>query len=349
MDNKQQIYDILPWLRDPARALASMLANGQMPHALLLNGAAGTGRRALALWLAAEMLEFQNRIDRQSLMQALLSDPETGMLAEHAHPDLLVLQPLPEKRIVSVDQVRSLVQFMQLTSHQKGAKIAVIYPAQALNRNAANALLKTLEEPPAGSLVILISDLPSQLPATVVSRCHRLRVTIPTHKESVGWLEKQLELQQAAVSDWESVLRFSGGAPLQALELVRSGFPALDQQLEGDVRDLLHRKRTPREVAEQWVKESKKRGDKEVGLCLQWLYCRVSRVVRSQIGRRNAISEPTGSVAHLQNRAKNLNMHHCFAYLEELAECRRLRNTTLNQELNMTNLLMWWHGGFSAP
>ncbi len=349
MENKQEIEGCFPWLRDPASSLASMLANNQMPHALLLNGATGTGRRALALWLAAEILDFKTRIDRQCLMEALTPDPETGMLAEPTHPDLLVLQPLPEKRIVSVDQVRSLVQFMHLTSHQRGAKIAVIYPAQALNRNAANALLKTLEEPPAGSLILLISDLPSQLPATVVSRCHRLRITIPGHRESVRWLEVQPEIQKAAVSDWESVLRFSGGAPLLALELVQSGFPALDRQLEGDVRDLLHRKRTPREVAEQWVKESKKRGDKEIGLCLHWLYCRVSRVVRSQIGRRDSGSQSTGSAAHLQNRAKNLNMHHCFTYLEELAECRRLRSTTLNQELNMTNLLMWWYGGFSAP
>lgn len=349
MENKQKIEEIFPWLHDPSHSLASMLANGQMPHALLLNGAAGTGRRALALWLAAEMLDFKHKINRQCLMEALTADPETGMLSEPTHPDLLVLQPLPEKRIVSVDQVRSLVQFMQLTSHQSGAKIAVIYPAQALNRNSANALLKTLEEPPAGSLVLLISDLPSQLPATIVSRCHRLRITIPAREDSVRWLEAQPEIQQAAVSDWESVLRFSGGAPLQALELVQSGFPALDQQLEGDIRDLLRRKRTPREVADQWVKESKKRGDKEIGLCLQWLYCRVSRVVRSQIGHRHSVSEPTESTMHLQNRPKNLNMHHCFTYLEELAECRRLCSTTLNQELNMTNLLMWWYGGFSAP
>ncbi len=342
MEIKKELYYDCPWLEVPKQAIEGMLAKGQMPHALLLNGPWGTGRRALALWLAGTMLGVAERIDPGCLTG--VQGSETEPLPTH-HPDLLVLQPEPEKRVINVAQVRQLIDFMQLTSHQGGAKIAIVYPAQALNRNSANALLKVLEEPPAGSLIVLIADLPSQLPATIVSRCHRLRVKIPRRDESIHWLDKQ----SGQSFDWQRMLDFSGGAPLRALDLAVSGFATLDAQLEQDIRDLLARKQTPSAVSKKWASEAKKGPGDQTDLYVRWLFYRVCRVIRSQILRRGDDPAPGADNTHLQNGAKNLNMQPFFAYLGELAEFRRLDSTALNKELNLNSLLMWWYGGFSAP
>jgi len=311
--------------------LAGMLAHQHLPHALLINGAAGTGRRALALWLAGRMLGFG--VTQDSAQGRAGLGPETALL----HPDLMLLQPEPDKYGIGVDQVRRLIDLMHLTSHQKGSKIAVICPAQALSISAANALLKTLEEPPPGSLLVLISDLPSQLPPTIVSRCQQLRVTVPPRAVALGWLQAQRR-----GIDWEAPLEFSGGAPLKALELADAGFAEHAQQLEQDIRDLLSRRQTPAAVGGKWART-------DIDLCLRWLYGRTGRMIRSLMSGAMAESGSDAEDMRLQNGVKTLNMHALFAYLEELAESRRLNSTSLNKALKLNNLLMWWYGGFSAP
>ncbi len=92
---------------------------------------------------------------------------------------------------IAIKRIRALIDFIELTSHRQRAKIGVIAPAERMNAAAANALLKTLEEPPAGTFLILVADLPGRLPATILCRCRRVRVPLPAADEACAWLAAQ--------------------------------------------------------------------------------------------------------------------------------------------------------------
>src|SRR5438309_1954003 len=104
------------------------------------------------------------------------------------HPDVTWLRATEESRQIRIEQVRDLAAELALTAHGGGYKVGIVSPADALNRFAANALLKALEEPPPGTLLVLTATQPSRLPPTLISRCQRLRVRAPTRAEGIAWL-----------------------------------------------------------------------------------------------------------------------------------------------------------------
>ncbi len=202
-----------PWHEPFVRDL--LVGRERWPHALLLTGPAGIGKRIVV----------------QHLAQALLceSPGAEGMacgncdgcryVAAGAHPDLRILEPLERneegevKRLdaIPVPQVRALTEFVQLTSHRRGRKVALIVPAERLNGAAENALLKTLEEPPPGTYLLLVSHQPGRLRATTLSRCRRIAVPFPPADAAVAWLTAQ------GVSDAAVALGHAAGAPYAAL------------------------------------------------------------------------------------------------------------------------------------
>jgi len=132
----------------------------------------------------------------------------------------------PSKQI-SVDQVRSLDNFFGMSAHQGGRRVVVIHPAEAMNANAANALLKNLEEPPPGLLFILVSHKPQQLLPTILSRCLSFALSAPDTESATRWLAEQ------GVNNPADALAISGFSPLHAVQL--------DEQLGGEEREKLLR------------------------------------------------------------------------------------------------------------
>ncbi len=138
-----------------------------------------------------------------------------------------MIRPIEESTQIRIEQVRELASELTLTAHQGGYKVGILSPADSMNRFAANALLKTLEEPPAGTLLILVATQPSRLPATILSRCQRVRVRAPERAEAVAWLEAT-----RGPGDWERVLAVLGTAPLLAAE----ADPAAVAEVAAEVR-----------------------------------------------------------------------------------------------------------------
>lgn len=318
----------MTWLKQPLRTLVGAHSRGQLPHALLLHGAAGTGRRMLAGQLAAQLLH----VDQRPGSAEAAREPRIVPESLQVHPDFIDVQPLPEKKSIAIDQVRALIDFLGLTSHQKGAKIAVIAPADLLSRAAANALLKTLEEPPGNSVLMLITDAVSRLPATVVSRCHRVRVPKPSRAAGLDWLKAQDDRV-----DWRPLLAQTGGAPLAALALQHE---AGDQQLQAfiqDLDDLVAARVTPAAVARNWQKLN-------ADICFSWLYRRVAAEIKRELAGEESHLLPKSRRGGLQNGDKMLNMHRSFEALGELCELRRLKVAGINTELHLANVLSRWYG-----
>jgi DNA polymerase III subunit delta' len=222
-----------PWLMPHYRRLDAALAAGQLPHALLIHGPGGWGELALANALALRL------IDR---------DGSGRVAAEVAHPDLRWLAPEGAGEQIRIEGIRALVEFMLQTPQIAIRKVAVICDAGAMNPYAANALLKTLEEPPPGSHVLLVSDALHSLLPTIRSRCQLLAVRPSDSQTALQWVRQQAADVEPARFD---ALAFEyGGAPFRLLDALAND----EQPLFDALSDVARRTADPLALAEAWAK-----------------------------------------------------------------------------------------------
>ena len=231
--------DIYTWQKNDWSRLQEL--RKRPPHGLLFKGSKGIGKFDLAMQFAQSLLCERPNESGFACGQC----PSCHWFSQGSHPDFRLLQSealsldgeesddvksvsgkKPSKQI-SVEQVRGLADFCSMSAHQGGRRVVVIHPAEAMNTNAANALLKNLEEPPPGLLFILVSHKPQQLLPTILSRCLSFVLPAPDAASATRWLAQQ------GVKNPAEALAASGFAPLQAVQL--------DEQLGGEERDKLLR------------------------------------------------------------------------------------------------------------
>ena len=211
----------LAWQREMLIGLLARRA--RWPHALLITGRRGIGKRVLANIVARALLCEKPTAEGLPCGEC----PGCTYALAGQHPDLRVVEPIdiaddmakPVEWIV-VDKIRALTTWAQLTSHRGGAKVGIIDPAERMNAPAGNALLKTLEEPPPDTFLLLVSHQPGRLPATIRSRCQVVTAPEPTAAQGAQWLAMQ------GVRDAQRVLAQAAGAPLAAVALADSAYQA---------------------------------------------------------------------------------------------------------------------------
>lgn len=213
--------NILPWHETEFERL--MAGKNRLPHALLIHGRQGIGKLAFARAMAQALL-CENPTNSGAACNAC---PACGWFESANHPDFRLLEPeslgegteeeqgggkKPSLQI-TVDQVRELADFINITSHRGGPKVILIHPAEALNINAANALLKGLEEPPGGTFFLLVAHRFHYLFPTIKSRCRQLQLPGPEPSTAIEWLRTQ------GIADPGLALAQTGNAPLIAQRL----------------------------------------------------------------------------------------------------------------------------------
>ncbi|HVV68363.1 MAG TPA: DNA polymerase III subunit delta' [Gammaproteobacteria bacterium] len=208
---------IYPWQQKQWQHMQLQLQNHKLPHALLLAGPEGLGKRAFAEAFAAYLL-CDNRQET-----ACGVCRHCQLFNAHTHPDWLELSPAAEGKIIKVEQIRELVAELAQTAQQASYQVIMINPAEAMNSAAANALLKNLEEPQGLVVFLLISHQPSAIPATILSRCQRINFTAPDIALSRSWLQQQLPPHQNA----EVLLKLAENMPLRALSFAENGWVAV--------------------------------------------------------------------------------------------------------------------------
>ncbi|MFW6340949.1 MAG: DNA polymerase III subunit delta' [Wenzhouxiangella sp.] len=220
----------LPWLSSLQQHFETALTAGRLGHAPMIQGPSGLGKRQLARWLTARLLCLMP-IDGLPCGQCR----SCQLLDSGSHPDLFVAKVPEDKTQLTVDVIRDLTRGLQLTPAIGPHRVGLVEEADRMNRNAANALLKTLEEPSDQAWLILVSDDPAGLPATVLSRCQRTSVHPPDAEIARSWLEGQVET--AGRDDIELAQQASGGAPLRALALLTSDGLDFGRQVRGVMLD----------------------------------------------------------------------------------------------------------------
>ena len=313
----------LPWLDAPFAAVRASAAAGRLPQGLLVQDSPGAGG-----------LRLVKRIAQLVLCSAGEAAPcgicsSCRRVDSGEHPDLLRIAPKEDSKLqqITVDDIREACEQMVMTSYEGRGSVAVIHPADAMNQNAANSLLKTLEEPRPNLHIVLVTSRPSALPATVLSRCLRLKIPPPDRAASLAWLKTQ-----RASPDWPAALDAVGGAPLEAFD----ADPALLRQLRDEswqaLREAIQGSLDVIRTADAWAK-----GDLALRLnCIESYLTR--RVLEGPEITGQAAEMRAG--AHLSGADFDINIATALGLLDGVKEIRQQSSTTLNKTL-MVERLLW--------
>ncbi|HZZ93841.1 MAG TPA: DNA polymerase III subunit delta' [Usitatibacter sp.] len=324
-----------PWHRAAQERFLAQRAS--LPHAVMVTGQAGIGKTQLARSIAAAVL-----CETPRGAFACGACPSCHWFSQGNHPDYREIVPeadeaeaepdgteessRPEKAksiVIKIDQVRAVADFIALSTHRAGHRVLFLHPAESMQPAAANALLKTLEEPPPGTLILLVSDQPARVLATIRSRCRRVPLKTPSGAEALAWLAEQ------GVADAQAVLAAAGGAPLLAQELAQPD----EAELRRRVLQELARPSgaDPLSFAAAVDRPGVER-------FLYWMQTWVQDLVRVKLAGRVRHHETLAKA--LTARAKGADLEALFALDRELAEARRLAGHPLNPRLLAEHLLM---------
>lgn len=202
----------LAWQLEHWSSIGRRAEENRLPHALLFAGPAGIGKAHFARALSARLLCLETASGT-----SCGGCKSCELLAAGSHPDFLDVAPEEGSRVIKIDQVRELIEFSSKTPSISSMKCVVLGPAESMNINAANALLKCLEEPSASTQLLLYSHQPTGLPATVRSRCQAMAFTVPATETCLEWLQ----LSCGSADSARQLLDAADGRPLEALEIFR--------------------------------------------------------------------------------------------------------------------------------
>lgn len=311
-----------PWLEETWRSLSARLERKQLPHALLITGAPGLGKRQLVDALLAAALCEQRDADgfacgrcRACVLMAAGSHPDRSAISFGFRDDG------KQRTEITVDQIRELSQKLSLSTQFGGLQLVTIDPAEAMNANAANALLKTLEEPTSSTVIVLVTDRPARLPATIRSRCQRIEVRPPALPQAREWL-----LAQAVnAGQVDAALQASLGNPGQALQALGDDSLGLRDACARDLALLRSPRGSALAVAEAWKDDRPAERLWHAAVLVREESIRLAQGEPAQLGLTDATEIPK-----------------LAAWFASANRARELLNSPLRGELVLLDLLHSW-------
>ena len=316
----------LTWLHPNYLKLSNLVKTHDNAHGLMLIGYSGIGKRVLAFQLAGDYLDSDKLKPKRWANYANTANEYQD--SDLFHPDCNFVCPEENKTTISIDRIRSLKSFLELTSHQGKGKVGIIHPAESMTYSAANSLLKVLEEPPDETLLILIAESVQKLPETVMSRMQIHNIRKPSVEETVGWLNNE-----DTEKDWQEIIALFGSRPLLINELGYEFLTAIIKKISTDLDSLVLKKSKPSEIASNWAKE-------DLDMMLKILYIWISSLVTGSLVKEIDEVKYVPSSFKGFTGAK-LNYELCFNYLNEIANIRHhlLNGKGLNWNLQISHLL----------
>lgn len=312
--------ELLPWHASAWEWLQGRLHSRSMPHALLISGVPGLGKRRLA----ASLVETMLCVAPEKSRLACGTCRGCRLLAQGAHPDHVVVEPEETRRHIVIDQIRDLSERLALSSQYGGYRVGLIDSADRMNAAAANALLKTLEEPSAGVVLLLIAARPSRLPATIRSRCQQIALAPPPASMAQAWLKVH------GTPGAQAALGFALGAPLLAIELDESGMQERWQEMLGTLEEMRQGQLGAVAAAAQW-----QRYGRDTILMLQLICVDLARL-------RAGADARLGDDSRLHKLASGLDLGGLHRYVEQLLQQRRHLEHPLNEQLVLESAFAGW-------
>lgn len=317
---------ILPWQQQNWVVLNRYLQQQRIPQALLISGAKGLGKYQLALQLSQTLL-CSNRLETGLSCQTCTS---CTLFKAGTHPDFMQISPEEDKKIIGIDAIRGLITKLTLKPQFDSYRVVLIQPADQLNNAAANSFLKCLEEPNERTCIVLLSEKPQQLPATIRSRCQKLLVATPSLAVAREWLKSQ-----GITEHLDVLLSLAQGAPLLAQQYVSETLIATRLQCFDDWLKVGAGQLNPISLAEQWYKQ-------DVKLVLFWQISWITDMIKCCYSADSASLYHVDLKQPLQQRAKQLNLQQMYRFYDSLLERMQKLDTQINKQLLLEELLIAW-------
>lgn len=324
------MLELLPWHQNQWQLISSAIAGDKLHHALLLTGPEGIGLGHFANLLASSLLCHQ-----PDTAGHMCGECKSCILFKAGtHPDLMLLEPEEAGKQLKVELIRDLVVFMQHTNQYGRKKLAIIDPTDAMNRSSANSLLKTLEEPPPDTLIILVSHQHSLLPVTIRSRCQRINFSPSYTDQTVAWLEKSISNPEV---DTRDLLDIARGAPLKVLDMLDADPAGKRENLLQDLDAIRRSNANPVKVAERWQGF----GTDDV---LRWLMLIFHQMTRLKMAKHGNLTGKSVKIPYLQALTNELDLALIVScYDETLKHYQALSGPyNLNEQGILEDLIIFW-------
>ncbi|NNM59301.1 MAG: DNA polymerase III subunit delta' [Legionellales bacterium] len=305
-----------PWHQAAWQQIQNYQNEKRFPHALLISGVPGLAKKTFVERLARILLCEKQNENCTDCFSCRLADLR-------GHPDYSEMVPADDSKAIKIEQIRDIIDFISQTTNRSGNRVILIAPAEMMNIAAANALLKTLEEPPSGSHFLLISHSPAQLPATVRSRCQSIKIYPSFDEATVSWVAQQIQQDRVIAA---ALLERADGSPQQAVELAQQNINQIQQQLLDELAGLLIEPFQLLSIAVRWQKQG------------------LLSVLDNLIRLLNNIVKQRVTLTGEQCLLASISLEKLIQYTQYVFEVRKelILNPNLNPQLLSETLLYRW-------
>jgi DNA polymerase-3 subunit delta' len=317
---------ILPWLQPHWQHLCAYSAQNRVPQALLISGNKGLGKLQLATHYAAALL------CNNPQQSGLACDHCTSCLLFKAdsHPDFIQLQPIEPGKTITIDQIRQLISRLTLKPQFERSRVIIIDPAELMNKAAANAFLKYLEEPTERTVMILITDKPTRLLATIVSRCQKIAIHQPDKTIINAWLQ-----QHTSQEDTSLLLNLAQGSPLLALQYANDNILSLRNECFETWINISQQRMHPVIVAENWLKLAQ-------APLLTWMATWIIDLIKCRYPINVDDLYNPDKQDYLIALVEKIEPKGLYKLYDLLLMRQKLMDTTINKQLLYEELLITW-------
>jgi len=320
------------WHKKTWKKFSSASARDHLPHAMLLTGAKGVGKKIFADKMIKSLLCLKpDPTNRQPCGQC----QGCRTYRSGANPDFMRIQLLEGKQQIGVDQIRELSHFLTFSRSFDAYRVILINPVEKMNQNAANSLLKSLEEPSDNTVIILIATHLSTIIPTIVSRSQLLSIPLPARGEAIGWIKAQ----GSKVDNVEELLEMSAGSPLLALNIDEKSL-ADKGDFAKDILNIFRENNSVTEIAKKWEKYDQ-------SVLLDWQIIWVQSLLKSvAIASTNSGNQKTKNITRIQKHLdifkESFPKSLLWQLYFQLLNRKQIVHTSVNPLINLESMLLLW-------
>lgn len=238
----------LPWHQDVWTHTLQVIDSGQSPHAYLISALSGSGKRFFANMLAQRLI-----CHRPQPLHACGSCAACKLNIAGNNPDLIVIRPEQKSKLIKIEQIRELKNFLETSSHSFAKRVIILDTAESLNISSANALLKSLEEPPQDVVFLVLSDRPKAVLATIASRCRALKLEKPDPRQALAWLQEKAP-DDTKSEDIEFALDYAQGRVFTALAMLTEDSRGIHDAIGTDLLNIMQNRELATKMAGRYQK-----------------------------------------------------------------------------------------------